>query len=271
MYPLYVTSAQATLEVDDKIAISMLYPDTATFGREYGVLSGRVENGRGEAVFGAHVVALDATTKEPLAATLTGFPLQVLGISTSARGEYLLPVPPGDYLLRIEAFPLEGYRFLIQDGAKDLSTGIGSNDFMQFDTGFATLYYDGSPEHAAPLTISAGETITGLQVSIADAQSPTTHEEDIPSEDPPSGSTTKPPGSTGTLSPPAQSVGSNPGAVVATPGASTGSAASTTTGGPGCGIPYGSSERAFQPRLMPLLCLGFLLALMGTLRATRKV
>ena len=164
MYPLKVTTMQKTLELDDKIGLSILYPDQDAIRLNLGILGGAVATEQGKQVFGAHVVALDADTNEPVAATMTGFPMSLLGASASSRGQFLLPLPPGSYNLLIESFPLQGYNIQIQDGADDVGSGIGLNDFLDFDTGFDTEYYDNRSylSQATTLAVQAGTVKTDV-------------------------------------------------------------------------------------------------------------
>lgn len=159
MYPVKITNYQKSLELDDKVGASVLYPNQKFFDT-YGALKGKVSNGStGEPIFGAHVVAYDRMSGQPVVSTFTGFPQGFKSTRISGRGDYLLPLPPGDYTLKLEAFPLPGFSRPINDGAIDMGSGIGSHDFTEFDSDFATEFYNDRdhPDRADALTVKAAE------------------------------------------------------------------------------------------------------------------
>ena len=117
MYPFGDTTASGQplfLSTDDAIGISFLYP-SSNFGTATGKISGTVSlNGAG--TFGAHVVAIDATTGNV-----------VIDGLTRPDGSYtLVGVPPGSY--NILALPL----------APDVNSGIVVlDDFSGWECGYA--------------------------------------------------------------------------------------------------------------------------------------
>lgn len=102
--------ASRRLSEDDQIAFAALYP-TQSFLDENGQIGGTVTDSSGESVFGAHVVAIDASTGVVITSTLTGLvETRADGMPnrySDQSGDYLLVgLPPGDYNILVE--PLNG-------------------------------------------------------------------------------------------------------------------------------------------------------------------
>ena len=136
-----------TLERDDIAGVSTIYP-TADFFAQTGRASGTVTNVDGQGVFGAHVVAYEADTRQFTVSCLSGF-----RTGRDGPGEYtLFGLEPGEYLIGIE--PLSG------GITEDNFGGI----FRGFDTGFPSEYFDNvsDPERAAEVTVTAGEEIRNI-------------------------------------------------------------------------------------------------------------
>jgi hypothetical protein len=126
---LYVeASGQVSLHCDDQAGIKDIYSATAGRGR----LQGRVVGPSGQAIFGAHVVAIDQSSSEQVASAIT-----------SRSGHYTINgLPAGTYYVMAEPF-LGGvsalpsyYRNITRRlcGSFDYSRAYASSDGLNLDT-----------------------------------------------------------------------------------------------------------------------------------------
>ncbi len=127
MTPFYLGSDARTLEQDDRAGIGAIYPSSSFF-LVTGNISGNIRTSLGE-IFGAKIVALNASTNLPAVAVLSGYHT---GKGNAGQGDFLLlGLEPGTYTLK--ATPMDG------------TNGITSNNFngifsYQFMTNFRTQY-----------------------------------------------------------------------------------------------------------------------------------
>jgi uncharacterized protein (TIGR03437 family) len=121
--------AARTLSTDDQIAVSVIYP-TPDFSSSTGSISGHVLDTSGTAIFGAHVVAVDANG------------VVITSALSQSDGSYSIPgLPPGDY--NVYAQPL------------------GSDNNIFFNRGAISSFYsntniDFQTTQDFPITINPG-------------------------------------------------------------------------------------------------------------------
>ena len=148
MYPYY-HEYQSSLEKDDEVGISWLYP-SSNFKTDFGSIAGRVTSPYGEGIFGGHVVAIKPETGRKLVGVFTG-------LETLTEGEYEIPgLPPGDYKILLE--PL-----------KDTLTKPSSYSFSNIkyiDQNFVYEYYDDrdSLESADMVSVKMGQKTSGIDI-----------------------------------------------------------------------------------------------------------
>lgn len=138
--------AAATLEADDQAGASVLYP-SASFLSGEGWISGVVEDGQGQPLFGAHLVAENTDTGERYG-TLSG-----AFAGPNNRGEYLLRgLSPGQYRLRLE--PVAGR----------ISAENFGGIFSSLPAGFPAEYYDNIAEAdwATLVPLRSGQRLEGV-------------------------------------------------------------------------------------------------------------
>ena len=138
------------LQTDDRIGCSVLYPEP-DFSRSTGKIAGSVLL-EGEGVFGAHVVALDEEGRAVTSA--------LSGEDGSFR---ISGLPPGSYSLYAE--PLDGP--VMEDNI------LKPRDSPSFNTRFTTTFLGQGPETETgePVSVAAGDALTGLDISILPAAS----------------------------------------------------------------------------------------------------
>lgn len=148
MYPYY-HEYQSSLEKDDEVGISWLYP-SSNFKTDFGSIAGRVTSPYGEGIFGGHVVAIKPETGQKLVGVFTG-------LETLTEGEYEIPgLPPGDYKILLE--PL-----------RDTLTKPSSYNFSNIkyiDQNFVYEYYDDrdSLESADMVSVKMGQKTSGIDI-----------------------------------------------------------------------------------------------------------
>lgn len=143
MNPFYFgdgPGAAASLAADDMTGIRVLYP-TSQFSRDSGSISGRIADLDGQAVFGAHVTAMNLLTGQ--------FYSTLSGADTGQRdaGAYTLHgLPAGQYRIAIEP---------VGDG---LDESNFSGIFAGLQTDFPAEYHGNTAEATAaiPVTVPAG-------------------------------------------------------------------------------------------------------------------
>jgi hypothetical protein len=147
------------LSEDETAAVSALYP-AQSFRSRYGTISGTVRNHRGQPVFGAHVLAIDAGTGCAVTSTITGlleegihgFPSEY-GISS---GDFLLHVPVGEYLLLVEPLEPTGQGLLYLSGV------VSGDEDPAADSDFIPLL------GSATTSIAAGESVVLGELLVAE-------------------------------------------------------------------------------------------------------
>ena len=138
------------LQTDDRIGCSVLYPEP-DFSRSTGKIAGSVLL-EGEGVFGAHVVALDEEGRA------------VTSALSGENGSYRISgLSPGSYTLYAE--PLDGP--VLEDNI------LKPRDSPSFNTRFTTTFLGQGPETETgePVSVAAGDALTGLDISILPAAS----------------------------------------------------------------------------------------------------
>jgi hypothetical protein len=169
MFPFLIGAVGATLTLDDRVAVSTLYP-SAAFATDFGTITGRVLRSDGTTPFqGAYVIA--RRTDDPrltAVGTASGarfFPAAAGGPPAPAlEGEYELPgLPPGQYTVEIEEI----------DGSFTAGSNVGPLDPPaklpgppEFWNGADEASTDppDDPSLATPLAVAAGTTQTGVDV-----------------------------------------------------------------------------------------------------------
>ena len=139
------------LQTDDRIGCSVLYPEP-DFSRSTGKIAGSVLL-EGEGVFGAHVVALDEAGRA------------VTSALSGEDGSYRISgLSPGSYTLYAE--PLDGP--VLEDDI------LKPRDSPSFNTRFTTTFLGQGPETETgePVSVAAGDTLTGQDISVSPAASP---------------------------------------------------------------------------------------------------
>ena len=138
------------LQTDDRIGCSVLYPEP-DFSRSTGKIAGSVLL-EGEGVFGAHLVALDEEGRA------------VTSALSGEDGSYRISgLSPGSYTLYAE--PLDGP--VLEDNI------LKPRDSPSFNTRFTTTFLGQGPETETgePVSVAAGDALTGLDISILPAAS----------------------------------------------------------------------------------------------------
>ena len=138
------------LQTDDRIGCSVLYPEP-DFSRSTGKIAGSILL-EGEGVFGAHVVALDEEGRA------------VTSALSGENGSYRISgLSPGSYTLYAE--PLDGP--VLEDNI------LKPRDSPSFNTRFTTTFLGQGPETETgePVSVAAGDALTGLDISILPAAS----------------------------------------------------------------------------------------------------
>ncbi len=147
-----------TLETDDTVGISTLYPEIP-FLSNTGKISGTVTKPNGQPVFGAHVVAVDSNTGVVIASAVTGLaetapngmPLRF----SQTSGDYMLTgLPPGSYTIVAE--PMDGPGVPSLSGIFGTASAGGSFIDTDFMPGFSTT----------PVAVTAGQISSGVGVIV---------------------------------------------------------------------------------------------------------
>ncbi len=167
MFPISASDPpRRSLSVDDKAGISRIYPaqnGTSTKG----TISGTIYQPDGNSgVYGAHVIALDPSTGEPVVSALAGSGAledsngTVVNISS---GNYTIyGLPPGSYYIAVH--PLDGGT-ANPDSLRSLYTSLST-----FDTDFVyELYNDNDsavedPTLTTLVNVQSGENVTGVDI-----------------------------------------------------------------------------------------------------------
>lgn len=178
MFPYLVSAEQGTLSIDDVAWISRLYPASGGSGfvATHGTISGTVYFHDGESpVQFANVVARRVDTggnedRRFAASVVSGFQFRACrgnpitdpsgsdcnatgGSDNPAQlGAYEIPLPPGDYLIEVESI----------DPQFTNGSSVGPSDFPIPLPGAA-------PAPIGPITVTAGSTVTGIDVVLQDA------------------------------------------------------------------------------------------------------
>jgi YVTN family beta-propeller protein len=139
-----------TLELDDRAAISVLYP--AASATSLGRISGHVTHPGGAGAFGVHVVAYRAGTTSFVVSMLTG--------ATSDGAYEIGGLPAGDYQLRIE--PLDG------DVNHESFGGVYGEPF---DSDFEAEFYDNvvNQSNAPVISLRSGDSLDGFDFVLGPA------------------------------------------------------------------------------------------------------
>jgi 6-phosphogluconolactonase (cycloisomerase 2 family) len=169
MFPFFTEGNDySTLALDDRVAISALYP-TAAFATDYGTIDGSIFRFNGIALFqGAYVVAREVGDPRGTAVGVSSgdryFPEQILGPPPpELKGRYTIPgLPPGTYT--VEVVPIDP-RFV--GGSSVGPFGVppalpGPSEFWNANE--ASTDPPDDPADATPLAVSAGATESGIDV-----------------------------------------------------------------------------------------------------------
>ena len=144
-------------QTDDRIACSVLYP-APEFSRSTAELAGRVLLD-GSGVYGAHVVALDQAGRA------------VTSALSGKDGSYRISgLSPGSYHLYAE--PLD--EPVGEDNILKPRLPSGLPDPLPFDTRFATAFLGKEADNPTgePVSVAAGDSLTGLDISVSPAAFP---------------------------------------------------------------------------------------------------
>ncbi len=103
MFPfLRSGTQQATLNLDDEVSVSMLYPEPS-FASSTGKLAGTIKRSDGTSFQGAHVIARRVGNPRLAAVGVVSGARYHAGGSAALQGLYEIPgLPPGDYTVEIE-------------------------------------------------------------------------------------------------------------------------------------------------------------------------
>src|SRR3989338_10602932 len=150
MYPFAFSSGTEgrSLEKDDTVGASFIYPES-TFYTNFGGIKGNVTRNNGSSIFGANVVAINASS-EPIISSLSSY-----STSSGGSGEYLITgLNPGMYTIALE--PLDGGNNVDESNLGGIFSGL--------DTDFVDEFYNNRPKfvNAINVTISAGKNETGI-------------------------------------------------------------------------------------------------------------
>jgi len=170
MFPVLVNGPeQATLELDDRVAISMLYPAPGFFGST-GAIQGTIMEADGSTPFqGAYVIARWVTDPRLFAVGLSSGFLFNPGIPggpppASLQGYYELDglFPGTNYTVEIEAID-PFFRGGSGVGPRDPPVAVPVPEFWNGANEAATNPPD-DPLQATPITVSAGAPVTGIDI-----------------------------------------------------------------------------------------------------------
>jgi len=146
MFPRFLIGRNRgrTLESDDRIAVSVVYP-AAGFDSSTGVIRGRVTDNNGAAIFGAHIAILDAN-----GTVITG------ALSQRDGGYSIQGLPPGGYTVYAEPLdPMSGAFFSradLQPFFSGVATDFQTTGDFQVNIGAgASTTLDISVARGAPL------------------------------------------------------------------------------------------------------------------------
>jgi hypothetical protein len=146
------------LSEDEVASVSALYP-ASSFRSQYGSITGAVRNHLGHAVFGAHVVAIDAGTGCAVASTITGLLEQGTDGFPSkygtSSGDFLLHVPDGEYLLLVEPFEPTG------QGSAWFSGVLRGDETVTVNSDFVPLL------GSSVIPVAGGERVAVSEVRVA--------------------------------------------------------------------------------------------------------
>jgi hypothetical protein len=184
--------ALRTLDVDSIASSSLYFPEgTASegpaalqegdvpFSSAWGLITGEIRHGgRDELLAGASVFAMDATTGRVVSTGISGTsqfsvtpPIAATATFLNAAfhlldGRYVIPVPPGQYIVGVEA----------ADGGPAPSDSVnletilggflGQNDFDEdFYNGPGEAAVESRPEAAVVVSVRAGEAVDGIDIT----------------------------------------------------------------------------------------------------------
>jgi hypothetical protein len=150
---------QVTLSQDDIAGVYSIYPGDTNPG--WGWITGTVKSSYGNAIFGAHVVAIGTADAIP-----------VVDAVTEKDGTYkLFGLPPGNYFVYTESPYIGGelFTYYLSSYYSDAGTvpqpmlykNIRLTDYAQIDPGATTL------THATPVTVSADTATPNINFSYA--------------------------------------------------------------------------------------------------------
>jgi hypothetical protein len=157
LYPYGTRTIQGrSLSQDDVAGASFIYPNSTLTGTT-ATIKGRVLDGADfTPVVGAHVVAVSTSALD----------IPIVGAHSDLEeggpgGEYTLPaLPPGSYYVRIEPLVNTSNPF-----------SADNTHFTSFDTDFPWEFYNGAGEtgydtatDATAITVTAGQTVTGIDI-----------------------------------------------------------------------------------------------------------
>ena len=157
-----------SLELDDWVSLSMLYP-TPEFSAQFGSVEGEVVNGiDGKPVRGNFVVVLSLPQGEPYRSLIDAYHRAEIsiGVFTDQKGKFRIQgIPPGQYILGLQ--PMD-----------DIPVGTNRNAFNTLVSRFADTdfiwdeFYNGPRESASeqdpfdyePVTVTPGGTTQGIRL-----------------------------------------------------------------------------------------------------------
>ena len=153
------TSLVRTIDADDVAGISVLYP-AASFGNQFGSISGRVLFNNGQAVHLASVVAVRSGASAVSAFSNPDGTFRIDGIAPGSYLVYTHPLPP----------------------TADVVSPIDPNGNSVAPSGpFTTLFYPGTPSFgsAAAVQVSAGGVTPNINFSVAARASIPLYDEEV--------------------------------------------------------------------------------------------
>ncbi len=155
-----------SLECDDRVSLSMLYP-APEFAAGYGALAGRVVSGiDGRPAAGLWVAAVSAPEGEPYRSLEEGYhrAATATGVFTDQEGHFRIPgLPPGAYALALQTMddhPAGTNRYAFNT----LVSRFGESEFIwdEFYSGPRESAAEDDPLDWEPVTVAAGQSVTGL-------------------------------------------------------------------------------------------------------------
>jgi len=156
-----------SLEFDDMVSLSMLYP-TPEFSSRFGTIEGTVVSGiDGSAVRGNFVAALSVPQGEPYRNLNDAYNRAeiAVGVFTDQQGEFRIRgLPPGEYLLALQ--PMDDVPTGTNKRAfNTLVARFGDTDFIwdEFYNGDAESAGENDPYAYEPVSVSAGGTAGGIR------------------------------------------------------------------------------------------------------------